>query len=1481
MSRLRASAAGASTALLCALPLLVRADAPYLVRDINPDIVAGAAQASAAQYTPLGSRVLFSACDSHRGCELWRTDGTAAGTALLRDINPIGNADSFPFPLTRVGAIVLFGADDGVHGGELWRSDGTATGTVLVEDIAAGPASSVNFTNMVAAGGLAFFPAAVGTDVELWRSDGTADGTFRVKDIYPGPTSSVPENLVDVGGTLYFTARDPASGVELWKSDGTPAGTVKVADIQPGPASSSPQRLVNVAGTLFFVANDGIHGIELWKSDGTASGTVIVKDIRPGPLSPSFGAMAGVAGTLFFAADDGTTGLELWKSDGTPAGTVFLKDIYPGPFSSNLDMLTDLGGTLFFWAADDLAGLEPWTSDGTESGTVLVKDIHPAGSAGAPASVAVMNGSIFFAADDGTAGLELWRSDGTEGGTTLVKDINPGPAHGSPTWLAAIDGTLFLTASDGTGGPSTWTSDGTEAGTVRLGHFGPTQPSSPTHLTDVNGTLFFAACERHHFIAGSDCELWKSDGTEAGTVRVKDINPGPAGSFPTFLVDVGDTLYFHATDPDHGTELWKSDGTEAGTVRVKDINPGPPSALSFFSFFPQDPVVVDGILFFGADDGTNGIELWRSDGTEAGTVLVKDIRPGPESSQPVTLTASGGRLLFWAFDDDLRGSELWRSDGTESGTVLVKDIYPGVSSSTPTEAVDLDGTLLFAADGPLIGKELWRSDGTEAGTVLVEDIAVLGSSSSPRDLTKVGAAVFFVASTDTEGTELWKSDGTAAGTVLVRDIRPDLAPLVFNPSLTAAGDTLFFVADDGVHGPELWRSDGTEAGTVLVQDIQPDTFGIPPTELASANGVVFFHHLGAMGGFDMWRSDGTPAGTRLVDVNPGPAESSPLGFTLSGSRVFFSATNGTSGQELWALPLAPELFVSPPSVDFGGRRIGTGPSAPSSVQIQNAGTSPLTVTSVVLGGSAPSSFGVSGWVGMPVTLAPGEGLGLSVTFNPASLGPKSATITVASDDPADPDEVVTLSGVGTSAEIGTSTTSLDFGDVDAGGSADLPLTIFNNGTASLTIGSLAISGPQAGDFSLVSPPATPFAIAASDSQGLTVRCAPTSTGTRSATLTITSDDDDTPVVNVSLTCTGVDPSADLSIVKSDGVGVAFPGQAISYTITAGNAGPSPVTGATVTDALPAALTGANWTCVGAGGGACTASGAGSIADSVDLPVGASVTYTLTATVSASAAGTLSNTAAVAPPGGVTDPVPVNDTATDTDAVIACGSELVVVPDGRLARIIVPAGATVWIGARVRIGNSYSVELESTTGTVPPGTLTVFSGDDACGGTSTLATTDTAAADPAGSGGAVRRSFTATGTLTDFRARLENSAGGPVTVGVSWSDTTMFSPAWSDFGSFDTFYSFQNTTGETRHGTLTLLSPAGAEVGTSNLTIAAGQTASTNTQAMGIARNQVGTARFTHDGPPGAILAEAAIANFSISPAYVQPVKLQAMREAAH
>ncbi len=210
----------------------------------------------------------------------------------------------------------------------------------------------------------------------------------------------------------------------------------------------------------------------------------------------------------------------------------------------------------------------------------------------------------------------------------------------------------------------------------------------------------------------------------------------------------------------------------------------------------------------------------RSDGTAAGTALVKDVNPGAEQGQPTLPTAVGDTLFFTA-DDGTHGRELWTSDGTEAGTVMVKDIDSDDAGyySGPTSMAEAGGTLFFTVDDGVHGRELWKSDGTEAGTVLVKDIRPGGYGSNPVELTEVGDALFFGAQDGVHGRELWTSDGTEAGTVLVKDIDDDIDYYSGPQTLTAVGDLLFFSADDGVHGRELWTSDGTAAGTALVEDI--------------------------------------------------------------------------------------------------------------------------------------------------------------------------------------------------------------------------------------------------------------------------------------------------------------------------------------------------------------------------------------------------------------------------------------------------------------------------------------------------------------------------------------------------------------------------------------------------------------------------------------------------------------------------------------
>ena len=161
---------------------------------------------------------------------------------------------------------------------------------------------------------------------------------------------------------------------------------------------------------------------------------------------------------------------------------------------------------------------------------------------------------------------------------------------------------------------------------------------------------------------------------------------------------------------------------------MADVEPGPQGS------YPSELVDVNGQLFYVAAELTNGEEVWTSNGTAAGTFLLKDINPGLGSGfgigTPTALTNLGGVLLFRAFEPSTQ-NELWRSDGTPAGTVLVKDIYPGSAGSGPRDLRVVNGVVYFVAGDPAAGTELWKTDGTGTGTVRVADVAAGPRSSEP------------------------------------------------------------------------------------------------------------------------------------------------------------------------------------------------------------------------------------------------------------------------------------------------------------------------------------------------------------------------------------------------------------------------------------------------------------------------------------------------------------------------------------------------------------------------------------------------------------------------------------------------------------------------------------------------------------------------------------------------------------------------------
>jgi len=845
---------------------LIRIDASgmgSLVRDLH----SGANGADIQGLTVVGSNLFFLALDDTNVQGLWKSDGTSAGTTLVRaglGIAFWNNVNSTTAAAS--GGKYYFTISDNINGLELWVSDGTAAGTQRISNIEAGAGSSSPYY-LTDVNGTLFFVATTSTGgSELYKSGGTEATTVLVRAIASGSPSSDPRELLNLNGVLYFTANDGASGRELWKSGGTSATTATVRNINTmAGQGSDPRNLAILGTTLYFFANSG-SGYQLWKSDGTSAGTVRVSasffnaDYRSinsfnliningtlyfsqqGPTTtelwksngstvtkvtdlPSYYSLisefANVGGVLYFCLGDGdaSIGRDLWKSDGTSAGTILVRDVVPGMVSSNPRDLTAFNTNLYFIAPSDniFRTDELWSSDGTPAGTISL-ELDPRTIGADISDLLLFNGKLYFAASDGVLGKELWTSNGTANGTHLVKDVNDGVNGGDIRALTEMGGNLYFFSFDNINGHGLWRSDGNGTGTILVRAF----QESTFYFSSI-----ISAGNRIYFNISSQTaglELWSSNGNAAGTVQLRDINPGLADSSPEIRKQalIGNTFFFTAYDPVNGRELWKTNGTSAGTSLVHNINAGISDSN------PDGLIVFNGALYFSAYDATYGRELWKTDGTT--TTRVKNINPGAAGSNPQNFAIFQGNLYFTAAD--ATGLQLWRTDGSTAGTTKVTS--PDYSIGLMAQLTAVSSTLFFTTND---GSELWKTDGTMAGTSQMTGApwASLGSSAALSDLTNVNGVLYFAATDSSNGRELWRSDGTADGTFRVTDLNPQI-PLGAglgnanpgNLTYDASRNKLFFTASN-------WQSGGEGYGNNELFSL--DINNAPTDLLLSANNI--------------------------------------------------------------------------------------------------------------------------------------------------------------------------------------------------------------------------------------------------------------------------------------------------------------------------------------------------------------------------------------------------------------------------------------------------------------------------------------------------------------------------------------------------------------------------------------------------------------------------------------------------------------------
>jgi ELWxxDGT repeat protein len=835
-----------------------------------------------------------------------------------------------------------------------------------------------------------------------------------------GVQTFVPLNPVDLPTTTLFALNDGMHGMELWATDGTAAGTRLVKDINPGSEDSRIESLIAINGIAYFWANDGTNGLEIWRSDGSTAGTFIVANIIPddrvvdGPIGFP---LTVVGSNFYFVANDGQAGAELWRSDGTRIGTYLLRNIAAGSTGSEIHDMTVLGSTLFFVADDGVNGLELWSSDGTVAGTRMVRDINPGSAGSSPRYLVVAGSTLFFAADSAADGGELWRANDSGLSATKISDFGPGPASSYIRTLVRVgNGVVFLATPDldhlyfaaGTGGivdlgnipfigaeivgpivladralfqlkvpiiyrlpnnlTDVFTTDGTLAGTHQIlpqeQLYFASQDTNCT-LTDSDHAYCFAVAN----VPDGQINVWVSDGTTAGTRQVTDLAFGVGFQD---IAHLGNQIFFTYGVSRHpaGQELWSTDGSQAGTQLLADIRPGPDSSS------PLQFRIARGKLLFTANDGSSGIEPWVSDGTAAGTVPLGNLRvdSGVGDSNPYGMLTFGAGMLFTA-DDGVSGRELWATDGTVAGTRLVADIAPGAGSSNPSWFIDMGGFALFEADDGVSGRELWRTDGTTAGTLQVADIAIGAAHSDPIGSSFGGFVLNGIAYFGVGGRELWTSDGTAAGTRLFMDLSPpgtNGVPVMIG----VLGSHGLFAANAGAT-PRLWSTDGTIGGTGTVRD----DVAFNGIDFAFFDGHVYFAGEDTGGDRELWRSDGTPAGTQLVaDLSP-TTSSSPWSFRATDDLLAFNA----------CVAAACEMYVMNGSAPGINRISGLATTGESTVDgsrliFRATPSQQLMVTDGTVSGTVPllpATLPFSGPIGQFVWFAGS----LLMTVNDDSVGP--------------------------------------------------------------------------------------------------------------------------------------------------------------------------------------------------------------------------------------------------------------------------------------------------------------------------------------------------------------------------------------------------------------------------------------------------------------------------------------------------------------